>query len=60
MDDYNTKIKLNGDCKNKREISAKGVCLSVIHTGVIKMLSNAAIIDNYKCNLKVFKNITNF
>ena len=24
----------------------------VVHTGVNKMLSNAAIIDNYKCNLK--------
>ena len=34
MDDYNTKIKLIGDCKNKREIFAKGVCLSVVLTSV--------------------------
>ena len=52
MDDYNKKVKLVGDCKNKREIFAKCVCLSVVHTGINKMLSNAAIIDNYKCNLK--------
>ena len=35
-----------------REIFAKGVCLSVVHVVVNKTLSNAAIIDNYKCNLK--------
>ena len=52
MDYYNTKIIVIGDCKNKREIFAKGVCLSVVHTGVNKMLSNAAISDNCKCNLK--------
>ena len=52
MDDYNTKFKLIGDWKNKRGIFAKGVSLSVVHTGVNKMLSNAAVIKNYKCNLK--------
>ena len=52
MDDYNTNFKLIGDWKNKRGIFAKGVFLSVIHTGVNKMLSNAAVIENYKCNLK--------
>ena len=35
-----------------RETFAKDVCLSVVHVVVNKMLSNAAIIDNYKCNLK--------
>ena len=46
--------KLNSleTAKNKTEIFAKGVYLSVVHTGFNKMLSNAAIIDNYKCNLK--------
>ena len=52
MDDYNTNFKLIGDWKNKRGIFAKGVFLSVIHTGVNKMMSNAAVIENYKCNLK--------
>ena len=52
MDDYNTKFKLIGDWKNKRRIFAKGVSLSVVHTGVNKMLSNAAVIENYKGNLK--------
>ena len=47
MDDYNTKFKLIGDWKNKRRIFAKGVSLSVVHTGVNKMLSNAAVIENY-------------
>ena len=52
MDDYNTNFKLIGDWKNKRGIFAKGVFLSVVHTGVNKMLSNAAVIENYKGNLK--------
>ena len=52
MDDYNTNFKFIGDWKNKRGIFAKGVFLSVVHTGVNKMLSNAAVIENYKCNLK--------
>ena len=60
MDDYNTKIKLIGDCKNQRKIFAKGVCLSVVHTVVNKMLSNAAIIDNYKFNLKSFQEYHKF
>ena len=45
--------KLNSlETAKMREIFAKGVCLSVVHTGVNKMLPNAAIIDNYKCNLE--------
>ena len=52
MDDYNLKVNLIEDCKNKREDFAKGNCLSVVHTGVNKMLSNAAVIENCKCDLK--------
>ena len=52
MDDYNKNVNLVRDYKNKTEDFARSNCLSVVHTGVNKMLSNAEIIGNYKCNLK--------
>lgn len=44
-------IATQKDWKNKRQNFPKGKCPSVVHTGFNKMISNAAVIQNYKCNL---------
>ena len=51
MDDYNTKANLMGITKIKEDFT-EGNCLPVVHTGAKKMLCNAAITENYKCNPK--------
>ena len=60
MEDYNTKVNLIGGCKNKREDFPKGYCLSVVHAGVNKMLFNAAVIENCKCNIKSLNEFQKF
>ena len=41
-----------GECRNELEVYSKGIVLSVVHTGVNKMVSTYTILDNYESNLK--------
>ena len=42
-----TNLSITGECTTSMEQFGKGFCLSIVHSGVNKMLSNNAIIENY-------------
>ena len=43
-----TNLSITGECTTSMEQFGKGFCLSIVHSGVNKMLSNDAIIENYQ------------
>ena len=47
IDSFSTIIPLLGKCRNSDDEFAKGYCISVVHLGVNKMLSNAAALEYY-------------
>ena len=53
IDSYLTTIPLVGECIKTMHCIAKGTCLSIVHTGVNKHLSQRAILDNYTAAFKV-------
>ena len=48
LNNYLGCIPLFGECSNSSQIEAKSYCLYVIHKGVRKALSHAAILENYE------------
>ena len=47
IDNFLSSIPLTGDCVKPMHQLAKGFCLSMVHTGVNKALSQNSIIENY-------------
>ena len=47
IDSFMTGVTVTGECTTKMAEFGKGYCLSMVHTGVNKMLSNKAIIESY-------------
>ena len=50
LEKYSTSIPLTGQCVKPMHVIGKGMCLSIVHTGVNKKLSQTAIIDNYNAS----------
>ena len=48
IETFMTNLPITGECTTSMEQFGKGFCLSIVHSGVNKMLSNDAIIENYQ------------
>ena len=46
IETFMTNVSITGECTTSMEQFGKGFCLSMVHSGVNKMLSNDAMIEN--------------
>ena len=51
----NQKLKIRDPCKDDGDKFGKAFCLSIIHTGLNKCLSNEAILENYGTAMRGMK-----
>ena len=56
----NQKLKIHDPCKDDGAKFGKAFCLSIIHTGLNKCLSNEAILENYGTALRGMKEYHKF
>ena len=48
IETFMSNLSITGECTTSMAQFGKGFCLSMVHSGVNKMLSNDAIIENYQ------------
>ena len=56
----NQKLKIRDPCKDDGDKFGKAFCLSIIHTGLNKCLSNEAILENYGTAMRGMKDYHKF
>ena len=56
----NQKLKIRDPCKDDGDKFGKAFCLSIIHTGLNKCLSNEAILENYGTAMRGMKEYLKF
>ena len=57
---YEQTLFVTGQCKDADDAFGKGFCISMVHTGVNKNLSNTAILENYNTAIEGMKEYYKF